>query len=185
MAFPEAESVLTTLPDRIDRAVVREAARHAAHGERDARDAFTVTMVWGYGNRGYGRWRTRRVLNGTPHAAQHLATVASVLADAGALDAYASFTGLCRLFGFGSAFGTKYLHFCPQSVDGAEALILDGVVGRWLRSEAGVHLNVASWSPRTYGQYLNTLAAWARELDVPAPVLEERIFTAGVTTWPG
>lgn len=71
------------LPDRVDRTAVRSVAASEGTAPETARDALIAAMVSGYGNRGYARWRTQRVLNGAPDAALRLVTVARALANDG------------------------------------------------------------------------------------------------------
>lgn len=112
--FPDQVSLIQSLPERIDRDVVREACMDATVGPAEAERAFVVTMVWGYGRVGYGTWRTRRVLTRTRTAPALLAEVAGCLAEDGSVAAYRLLGGHDRIWGLGPAFGTRYLSFCPQ-----------------------------------------------------------------------
>jgi hypothetical protein len=175
--FPESEGLLTSLPERLDRATVRARCSGAASSPAAAWQAFLVVMVWGYGAVGYGPWRTARVLAATGEAQERLANVAQYLAERGALDAYRLLAGDCRLRWLGPAFGTKYLYFCPQG-PGPQALILDRLVARWLTNNVHISFNPGPWSSTTYRRYLDLLGAWADALDAAANEVELCIFQA-------
>jgi hypothetical protein len=53
------------------------------------------------------------------------------------------------LVGLGPAFGTKFLYFCSPP-GGQPALILDRLMSRWLRDNAGLAVNEIRWSVSTY-----------------------------------
>ena len=176
-AFPELADVLGVLPNPLSRPDVRAVATRAETSPQAATEAFVTTMIWGYGNRGYGPWRTRHVLGQGVEAAERLASVARILAADGAVAAYGALGTHYRIKWLGPAFGTKYLHFCPQSQCGPPALILDRLVSDWLRREVGVKLSPVPWSVDTYSSYVHLLAGWAEELHVPPDAIEEHAFT--------
>lgn len=177
-AFPEHADHLRSLPDPLDRAAVRATCHAAADSPEDAVRAFTTVMTWGFGNVGYGRWRTRAILTNTPHAGERLATVARTLRDDGVLAAYGLFSRPeeCRLAGLGPAFGTKFLYFVQPPEHRPRAVVLDALVGRWWEAALGERLNVIPWSPRTYGRYVSLMEEWSGELECAPDDLELCIF---------
>ncbi|MEQ8436533.1 MAG: hypothetical protein RIB65_03515 [Ilumatobacter fluminis] len=68
-AYPDRCQLIEHLPAQLTRDVVRNACRRAAESPEAAVDAFLVTMMWGYGNVGYGRYRTNKVLTENANAA--------------------------------------------------------------------------------------------------------------------
>ena len=80
------------------------------------------------------------------------------------------------LVGLGPAFGIKFLYFCSPP-GGQPALILDRLMSRWLRDNAGLALNEIRWSVSTYRQYLTSMYGWAGELAVASDELEMCIFS--------
>jgi 8-oxoguanine DNA glycosylase-like protein len=74
------------------------------------------------------------------------------------------------------AFGTKFLYFC-SATSSQPALILDRLVARWLRENAGLPLNELRWSVSTYVRYLEIMFGWADELALAADELELCIFS--------
>jgi hypothetical protein len=177
-AFPESGQALDSLPEYLDRAAVCAACQDAPGSPAAARHAFLVVMAWGHGRVGYGPWRTARIIQQSPDAADRLAKVAQRLSSRGALDAYGLLGGGCRLRGLGPAFGTKYLSFCPQGAAGPQALIFDRLVAGWLAQHADVRLNPVPWSPRTYRRYLELVGSWADALAVTSEEVEQCIFQA-------
>jgi hypothetical protein len=83
---------------------------------------------------------------------------------------------VARLVGLGPAFGTKFLYFCSPPGD-QPALILDRLMSRWLRDNAGLAFNEIRWSVSTYRRYLTTMYGWADELAVASDELEMCIFS--------
>lgn len=173
--FPQHSAILEALPDRLGRHDVRTWCANAATDRSAAEAAYLVTMVWGYGIKGYGRPRTAKVL-GNPDAAGRLLVVARTLAEDGAVAAYHRLGTDQRLRGLGPAFGTKFLHFCQPSDDRPRALIHDEFVASWLRAVAGISLSPLSWSTQTYSAYLDLLHGWAMELDCEPDEAELAIF---------
>jgi hypothetical protein len=84
--------------------------------------------------------------------------------------------GIARLPHLGPAFGTKFLYFC-SATSSQPALILDRLVARWLRENAGLPLNELRWSVSTYVRYLEIMFGWADELALAADELELCIFS--------
>lgn len=175
-AFPQHRHYLEALPDLLAREDVRGTSRCAAEGGVATEQAILAVMAWGYGNVGYGPWRTGRILQINAVATSRLAEVAATLASEGAVVAYQLLANSDRLKGLGPAFGTKYLFFCPQLSSDRPALILDRLVASWIRDYSDLDVNEVLWSTRTYQRYLEQMWAWAEVLDVSPDVLEERIF---------
>jgi hypothetical protein len=178
--FPSHAERLRQLPAVIDREVVRAHSSGAPTSAAEAEWAFIVCMIWGYGRVGYGPFRAKRTLE-TPAAASILQETASLLKDDGPLAAYSHLGNTRRIKGFGPAFGTKYLYFCPQPSKDPQALILDQLVSTWLREHTDVKLNPVPWSDRTYQRYLSTMHEWAAEVNLRPDVLEQCIFVAIAT----
>jgi len=174
--FPNQAAVFDRLPDRLTRDDVREHASNASKSDAFALEAFLASMAWGYGNVGYGPWRTERVLRLNPDASAMLRQAAEHLSTAGAVPAYRFLANSGRLKYLGPAFGTKFLHFAPQSPTGSPALILDAIVTRAVRSVSGVLLSATTWNTLTYERYLTTITGWASGLGIEAADAEMLLF---------
>ncbi|MEU6094165.1 hypothetical protein [Streptomyces sp. NPDC047079] len=111
------------------------AAVTAACQSENWREAFVATQVWGYGDRGYGPFRTGQVL-AQPDADVVIADAVSLLRYQGPVAAYEK---LNTADGLGPAFFTKYLYFAALAlpkVTGLCPLILDSVLAEVLRRHA-------------------------------------------------
>lgn len=152
----------------LDREVVRLACSDAALDATRVDAAFVTVMAWGYGGVGYGPYRTRTMLAGTPRAGERLTRVARTLHGVGALAAYGALARLdeCGLAGLGPAFGTKYLYFCQPLPAATTALILDSLVAAWLRRETELRVKPLGWSVTTYRRYIEHMHDWAASLGV-------------------
>jgi hypothetical protein len=178
--LPEHTDVFNSLPERLNREAVRAACIDACSSSERAISAFVAVMAWGYGRVGYGPWRIRIALE-LDAAADRLLAVARCLSMEGPLAAYGGFSSSSRLPRIGPAFGTKFLHFCPQAPAKQPAVIFDRLVARWMKENVGVSLNPVPWAPRTYERYLDHLESWASALSVSPIDIEERIFVAEAT----
>jgi hypothetical protein len=179
VAFPSHAATFLALPEHLDRTAVGQACVHASVSQAEAERSFLAVMAWGYGRVGYGPFRVRRVLDAVSDARIQLQAAAGAAAQGRPVDAYACLGdhGAARLPYLGPAFATKFLYFCC-STGRRPALILDRLVSRWLRENAGLAFNEARWSVSTYTRYLETMAGWAGELALAADELEVCIFSA-------
>ncbi len=165
--FPQHADLVRSLPNPLDRSAVRSVVSDQVVAD-DVECAFVVAMIWGYGNVGYGPYRTERVLHSNPQAASCLR--AALGPDP--LVGYRWLSGDGRLRWLGPAFGTKWLYFASTP----RALILDRVVAAWLRSHAGCRWNAVPWSASTYQAYLMQMDAWAAALGLEPDLIEQLIF---------
>ena len=177
--LPDQSDLLCDLPTLLERAAIRSFCADASTGTRSAERALVAVMVWGQGNRGYGRFRTSRILSAA-HASERLCSVARTLAADGPLAAYRRLADPadCGIANLGAAFGTKYLYFCQPSGQETTALILDKNLADWLLVNAGLHVRSQPWSEPRYAAYLRQMHAWAAELACAPDEVELCIFQA-------
>ena len=140
--------------------------------------ALLAVLAWGFGTRGYGPYRVRRIL-GPATSPPRLVRVASALAT-GVLPAYEAMATWrdSRIAFLGPAFGTKYLYFCQPEASDPRALILDRFVADWLAHWTELRLDPWTWSTASYGSYLNQMNAWAAEAGCEPDDLERLMFDA-------
>jgi hypothetical protein len=177
--FPANASVLTRLPDRLDRSAVRSACTDAWRSPDHAVDAFLAVMAWGYGEGvGYGRYRTGRILASRSDSTARLHSLARTVMTDGAVAGYRALAseGLSRLTGLGPSFGTKLLYFWQPSDRRPRALILDAFVASWLDLRAGWRIDPVPWSVQAYRGYLDQMHEWAHDLGIAPDELEMSIF---------
>jgi hypothetical protein len=148
------------------RADVFEVAARWRAGAVPAVQLATASLAWGYGIRGYGRYRTRRVLAQESAVARLEGALenlrAAELTPDMLLDAYDRFRSSHRLRGLGPAFFTKILYFAGYRREraGLQPLILDSVVAGRLPDEAGRANEFRyGWASSTWHGYLR----WALE----------------------
>src|SRR5678815_3289242 len=91
LALP-GQSICRTLPATLNRQQVRRACAKAGTSERSAKNAFLVTMAWGFGNVGYGPWRVAQAFKDRD-AGRKLLDVAVVLNSDGPQAAYRLMAG--------------------------------------------------------------------------------------------
>ena len=128
----DAVERLTQLaPQRISRACVRDML-----STQGPVPGFVAAMTWGFGPVSYGPSRVMKMLTKPRGEGGPLATIESVVAAAttdGAKAGFSSlwFDGRSRVYGLGTAFGTKVLHFAAtEKTPGPQPLILDQFVYR-------------------------------------------------------
>jgi 8-oxoguanine DNA glycosylase-like protein len=174
--------------DEISRSDLFRVASQWRAGNRPVSDLFVLIMAWGYGNVGYGRYRTRLMLytdGVNEKLEQALESLRSPdVATLGELrSAYRSLSwgGACRLRGLGPAFFTKLLHFAGYRANqaGVQPLILDARVARALPSAGGPSLASWGWTPDEWLTYLTWASEQAAARNVSPDLIELELFRSG------
>lgn len=184
-----AQAGLDAVGDEIDRARMCEIAEaFIAAGETVS--AFVVAMVWGYGDAGYGPFRTRRVLTGRddPEGAPlndevvgRLSLALDVARRDGSVEGYRYLNNhsLGRIKHLGPAFFTKWLYAATaRGVHDHElaAPVLDDRVLTWINEKTDLRLRHSYTDD--YAAYIAALASWGRAATPQrtAAGVEEAIF---------
>jgi hypothetical protein len=184
--LPDVLQVLNTLPERVDRATVREVVlQQIDHGT--VLSGFVCAMVWGYAGAGYGATRVRWVLTGTKtgahdaptrtDVADSLSEAAKVVRGEGPVAGFRYMNNSGRIKYLASAFFTKWLYFASALTspdDPSAAPILDNQVADWLDAHAGLTLDIGRTAD--YETYLATLNEWGRAYDRVPVQVEKAIF---------
>jgi hypothetical protein len=173
--LPEHETILADLPDELDRPFLRQVAASAGATPEAALRAFLAVMVWGYGTGPLGPFRTWRILDQAPDAAERLMGAARAVARS-AEDGYRHLAKAGRMRFLGPAYGTKFLLVAQPPGAATTALILDSYVAEGLGELASVHLDPVPWRWSTYERYLKLMHGWAADLGVAAEDLEYVVF---------
>jgi len=166
----------------LSRADLFELADQVRVGTLEPCQLFVAAMMWGHGTRGYGPARTAKML-AVADADRRIALAFRAANEPrdGARASYAALAdpGVARLPWLGPAFGTKFLYIAgyDQMDYGPKPLILDGLVGRWIKRQTDVGLLPWTWMRSTYGRYLDLMHQWAAELDWEPDQVEHHIFT--------
>ena len=187
--LPGVTEALDALPDVVGRQAVTDAFAEA--WPENVVGAFVVTMLWGYGDAGYGPSRVARILTQSSvrsrDASQLDSEVVSKLRqsiaiadDQGAVDAYRYLNNDGHIGGLGPAFFTKWLHFGTRRrvLDANTAPILDRLVVAYLNLH---DVTIRPGHTDDYAQYIALLARWGRPTrnqpaGFTASEVEERIF---------
>lgn len=150
----------------------------------DLRQLFFVSMMWGYGNVGYGAHRTKKMLM-TADVDQQLRSAVDCVAQGKIADAYRS---LC-LSWCGPAFMSKFLYASGLRL-GVELLpvILDSMVARSLKNimdnQKVDHRQyfkldkkgMVQRFPEGYERFVHLINDWAATLGVPPDAIELYLF---------
>lgn len=171
--------------DSIMRGDLFAMAREANAAER-LQVLFVASMVWGYGEVGYGAWRSRAALE-APQLGEHLEMLADKLLS-GDLVAACRAVSIPRV---GPAFYTKLFYFLSRSRVQRFPLILDTVLMNAFEQLLGLdvgdyakvtrkHGRVTStlaW-PEGYQRYVEQMHDWAGTLECTADQIELFLFQA-------
>lgn len=186
-AMPAQARLLGTLPDLLDRSIVRRLVLEKPSTASGMFEAMIIVYAWGWSTTPVGVTRARNSVGAGPElVGSALLAARDAIRSGDRLDGYAALAGPHRVAGLGPSFGSKFLYFVsPQE---RRALILDQLVADWLAREAALSLNPTRWSIRTYGTYLTTMRRWSARVGIPDHQLEEVLFTEeatrrGLTAW--
>ncbi len=166
--------LLKCLPAEIHRHTVTEIAQNAALDEESATRAFVASMVWGYGMRGYGAFRTNRILETNEKVGGTLRQAAILARRDGGPEAF-GWLAENRLDWLGVASATKYLYFCGVEAQPARALVLDSRVRNWLHRYSDLRVRL-DWEVSGYRRYVETVSDWALSLGVEPADVEYLMF---------
>lgn len=163
-------------------------------------EVFVHAMAWGYGDNGYGPYRTGRIIEeaGSPHNCGGFVDELKGAAAEGWRSGYEFLKDHSPKY-LGPAFGTKLLYFVSPSSD--RAPILDLIVSDWLKAQ-GVATSKGSFNSRRfdvgqYGDYVDfvdkalvvlskaaNLADVADRGFVEYLVFQDQLFSQATTSFP-
>ncbi|SEO16926.1 hypothetical protein SAMN05216436_1418 [bacterium A37T11] len=162
----------------ISRSDVIEAYREYFSGTTtDWRRAFTLTMIWGFADTGYGAHRTEKYLNG-----KNYSHIKEALAAVKAKNLKTAFILLSKIDGLGISYISKVLYFATRAEGQDEyALIFDIRVARALiKILAPIVYGILKIYPspkyRNYAKYNNLMHTLAKQYGTSAESLELFLF---------
>jgi hypothetical protein len=143
----------------------------------DIAQKFLVSMIWGYGNIGYGPYRVNLMLS-QKNAIEILNHAYTVASEGLPKDAYV-YLKENRIKILGPSFGTKYLSFCAPREVGAP--IYDSYVCLWISKYAkkefsSISLNPQTWNGKTYSAYWDWIKIHAEAFDCYPDEVEFVLF---------
>ena len=162
-AFPGDKKFISSLPSEIDRVAVRDICESPTHS---IREKFLAVMVWGYGDRGYGRYRVTQML-GQEHAEDVLAEVFEICRNGDPKSAY-DFLRKNRIRILGPSYSSKFITFCTPRHVGAP--IYDSYIALWVEAFAaqdfvGVKTSSEVWNSKTYSRYWDWIKEHSEDLN--------------------
>lgn len=179
---------------RISRGDVFDIANQVQTDQRQVKDLFAASYLWGTGWTGYGASRYEEIIGNAGSRLEPSLLAGLAAASSDPIAGYAQFYGgddetrahageapWSRLAGFGPAFFTKLLYFST-----AGALILDNVLANAVHDLCRMPYLVAgqgrsvAWTSYRYAVYLHWMNQTAEAVGVTSDVLEYTLFTQRV-----
>lgn len=161
----------------INRQMVVEAYRKYFNDKKDVSVPFLYTMIWGFGNAGYGAFRTNKYLS-----SENKGFIIKALDFVDNEQIEKAFEELNNIKGMGISFASKVLYFAGKAKDiKGYPLIFDNRVAHSLVSilskEVAEMLNISpkvQW--KTYNNYNEMLHNWADKYSLKADWIELFLF---------
>ena len=165
---------IDALPDRLDRKYVRRLCESELNSSSEK---FVTAMIWGYGDLGYGSYRTRKMFS-TPDFVEKVERSHSLARDGLVLEAY-EYLARNKIEQLGPAFGTKWLSF--SSPRNNPSPIYDSFIAKWIKKFGGkdfedFSMSSETWSVRTFSTYMEWMRSHSSELGIKLDDLELVMF---------
>ena len=193
---PDFLEVTQMFPNVVTRGHIKNLAIEALDNQANHRRFFLATMVWGYGTRGFGPFRTSQML-GDPGALHMIQMAINGIAAGQILNVYEQF----RLRFCGPAFFTKFFYFIGLGCAvNPLPLIFDSRVAnsfRVLVADMGLNFSdfavvqqdaqgqivAVSRYPEGYVHFVNLVNHWAHELGCRSDSIELFLFDPPGAFW--
>lgn len=176
--FPQYEDFLLSLKHKnlglLDRYLVRSVVTQSI-SEGRLEEAFLAVMIWGYGFRGYGRYRSNKVME----SAVFKTTLRTTITALHQGEVQAAYEALIENGpeGLGCAFGSKFLFFAsPKNIENYP-LIIDSLIATAINNAGHAHIGVQSLTAKKYFELVEKFHEAAKFYDVAPDELEELLFT--------
>lgn len=172
--IPSLENFMDKLPKAITRKDVRNITEN---NKTNTIEKFLATMIWGYGNLGYGSYRVKKMF--AAHGFEEKIGLSYELARTGlVLEAY-EYLSKNRIQQLGPAYGTKWLSFV--SPISQPAPIYDSFIAMWIEKYAKndfaqIRTSSEVWNKQTYSAYYEWMNSNSNVLGVKTDDLELVIF---------
>ena len=172
--LPNQLDFIKSLPGSLSRIDVRLICDSA---EVDVTNKFLTSMIWGYGDVGYGSYRVRKMF-ASEGFSEKIETSYLLTVSGGVKEAY-QYLSRNRVQQLGPAFGTKWLSFA--SPRDCAAPIYDSFISLWVSNFAKIDFSQVStssevWNSKTYFRYLDWMVENSSALDIQPDDLELLIF---------
>ena len=176
--FPEHKEFLTDLKKNnlglLDRNTVHRVVGSCL-AESDLEQAFLVVMIWGFGFRGYGRFRSNKIIEGKAFESSLEKTVDALNKG----DVISAYKHLIENGpdGLGCAFGSKFLYFASSKKMENYPLIIDSLIGTAINNAGLARISVQSLKADKYFDLIKKFHEAAVFYDIQPDELEELLFT--------
>jgi hypothetical protein len=172
--LPSQIKFIGTLPESLSRIDVRKISEST---ESTVIEKFVASMIWGYGDLGYGSYRVKKMFS-TPGFHEKISESFELSSTGRVLEAY-EFLSKNRIQQLGPAFGTKWISF--SSPANKPAPIYDSFIALWITKYAKKEFGEVStssevWNKRTYATYFEWMISNSLEFGVRPDDLELVIF---------
>ena len=175
--FPQHQDFLLSLKHQnlglLDRNLVRRAVTESI-SEGGLEEAFLVVMIWGYGFRGYGRYRSNKIMD----SAIFKKTLTTTIAALHQGDVQAAYEALIENGpeGLGCAFGSKFLFFAsPKNIENYP-LIIDSLIATAINNAGHAQIGIQSLTAKKYFELVKKFHEAAKFYDISPDELEELLF---------
>jgi hypothetical protein len=177
--LPTEKQFIESLPDSLSREDVRV---FCASGKSTVTEKFTVSMIWGYGDLGYGSYRVKKMFS-TPGFEEKINCSYELASTGLVMEAY-EYLSKNRVQQLGPAFGTKWLSFISPSAQPAP--IYDSFIAMWIKKFAKyefaeISMSSEVWSKKIYGTYFEWMVSNSAEFGLKPDELELVIFQDATT----
>jgi hypothetical protein len=176
--FPQHKEFLTDLKKKnlglLDRNTVhREVGSRLT--ESDLELAFLVVMIWGFGFRGYGRFRSNKIIEDKAFKSSLEKTVDALNKG----DVIGAYKHLIENGpdGLGCAFGSKFLYFASSKKRENYPLIIDSLIGTAINNAGFARVTVQSLKADKYFDLIKKFHEAAVFYEIQPDELEELLFT--------
>ena len=175
--FHEHEEFLTQLKKKnlglLDRTTVRGVVRDCL-GKGDLEVAFLAVMIWGFGFRGYGRFRSNKIIEDKAFKSSLEKTVESLNKG----DVIGAYEHLIENGpdGLGCAFGSKFLYFAAPKDLKNYPLIIDSLVAIAINNAGFNQIKVQSLKADKYFDLIKKFHEAAAFYEIQPDELEELLF---------
>ena len=176
--FPKHKEFLTELKKKnlglLDRNNVRQAVSNCL-AKDELEVAFLVVMIWGFGFRGYGRFRSNKIIEDKAFKSSLEKTIEALHKG----DVVGAYEHLIENGpdGLGCAFGSKFLYFAASKKMENYPLIIDSLVGTAINNAGLAHIAVQSLKADKYFELIKKFHEAAAFYEIQPDELEELLFT--------
>ena len=137
--------------------------------------AFLVVMIWGFGFRGYGRFRSNKIIEDKAFKSSLKKTIEALNQG----DVIGAYEHLIENGpdGLGCAFGSKFLYFAASKQMENYPLIIDSLVGTAINNAGLARIAVQSLKADKYFELIKKFHEAAAFYEIQPDELEELLFT--------